>query len=121
MPRTTTKRKVSRAAKVRPTTTDNRQYSGAPIPATKVYRRRMEEFKNCTAECWMLLDETRGTVCYANTYNGRLKASYDPTHYTHPLKPKVVAKKEEAMEEVEDREEWPEWVTPAVRRTRGSK
>lgn len=29
----------------------NTEYAGAPIPATKVYARKMKEFRNCQATC----------------------------------------------------------------------
>lgn len=92
-----------------------RQYQGASISATKVYRREMPEFKNCHAECWMLVNEQAGTYTFANTYNSQLKASYDAEHYTYQLTNKAqkkVAKKAEEMIEVEVTE-WPTWITNA--------
>jgi hypothetical protein len=91
-----------------------RAYAGPPIQATQLYRRDMPEFTNCRAACWMAVNEVAGTVTYANTYNDRLKASYDPAHYTFPAKPAVVARKAVAMEEV-DVTDWPEFVVAAVR------
>jgi hypothetical protein len=90
----------------------SKQYKGTPIPATKVYRREMPEFKNCHAECWMLVNEQAGTYTFANTYNYQLKASYDAGHYTYQLTDKAqqkVAKKAEEMIEVEV-VEWPAWI-----------
>jgi hypothetical protein len=92
-----------------------KQYQGVPIPATKVYRREMPEFKNCHAECWMLVNEQAGTYTFANTYNSQLKASYHAGHYTYQLtdkSQKKVAKKSEDMIEVEVTE-WPAWITNA--------
>lgn len=90
-------------------------YHGAPIHATKVYRRDMPEFKNCKAECWMLINGEE-SYTFANTYNGLLKSSYDATHYTYPLNPKSHKKvnaKAEQMEEVEVTE-WPTWIVNAA-------
>lgn len=92
----------------------NRDYVGAPIPATAVYRRTMGEFKNTSADAWMLINELAGTVTHANTYRGgHLPASYDPATYTYAINEKVVARKIDAMQEVEATD-WPAWVVHAA-------
>jgi hypothetical protein len=93
-------------------------YRGAAIPATRVLKRQMEEFKNCRAFAWMILNEQAGTVTYANSYgqegDGMPRASYDPAVYTYPIKEKVIAKKLDQYTEVEDRDEWPTWISFAA-------
>lgn len=89
-------------------------YKGAPIAATKVYRRKMVEFKNCDAEAWMIVNDVTGTVTHANTYNGILKASYNPDHYTYPINEKVIGKKLDNMIEVESPADYPTWIVLAI-------
>lgn len=96
-------------------------YAGSPIPATKVFVRKMTEFKNCDAECWLLVNDKEGTYTFANTYNSQLKASYNPIHYTYQLNEaaqKKIDKKTKNMTEVEA-DQWPQWITAP--RTRKSK
>ena len=99
-------------------------YAGAPIPALRVYRRDMPEFKKCKAECWLLIAES--TYTFANTYNDQLKASYAAKHYTYDLTDKAKKKVEKKLEtdfvEV-DVTEWPAWITNATasKRTRRAK
>lgn len=90
-------------------------YAGAPIPATKVYRRYMPEFKNTVATTWILFDEIAGVVVFANTYGtgDQLKASYDPTPYRFAYKPKVHDPKMEAAVDVPVHS-WPNWITNAA-------
>jgi hypothetical protein len=76
-------------------------YSGAPIEATRLFMRPMPEFRNCKAEMYMAVNEKDQTVTFMNVYNGHLKASYQPDHYTYAFNPKVHNKKMEEMEEVE--------------------
>lgn len=96
-----------------------RHYQGK-VEATRVFRREMEEFKNCTAYAWMILREDIGTVCYANSYGAKgsdltmPRSSWDPATYTYPIKEKVIAKKMNEYVELEEREEWPEWIVPAA-------
>lgn len=118
-----TRKTIRRATKTRKTTKlpePTGVYSGPPIPATKVFCRKMPEFKKCTAEMWMLLNENDRTVTYANTYNGLLKASYDATHYTFQAKEIVVARKQKDMQEVEVTD-WPEWIVNTRGRKRRSR
>jgi hypothetical protein len=93
-------------------------YSGEPITATRVYRRSMVEFTNTEAVCWLLIDDASELVTYAATYDGLLKASYRPAHYTYALKPKVIEKKLAEYEEVPVKQ-WPTWIKQV--KTRKSK
>ena len=116
----TATRKASRTTKATDKLAVSRAYAGKPIEATKVFRKEMEGFgarthNRCKAETWIILHEQRKTVTYANSYNDVLKASFNPEHYTYPIKEKVVAAKMEAMQEVEVTE-WPEWITSAAPR-----
>src|SRR4051812_29122330 len=100
-------------------------YTGAPIAATKLYTRRMSEFKNTTADCLLLINETSSTYTFANTYrSGILPKSYDAAAYTFKLDEaaqKRLDKKieEQGFQEVE-RPDWPSWVIPAAKRGRKS-
>ena len=98
-------------------------YTGAPMEALKVFSRSMPEFKNCEASCFLLVGEK--TYSFANVYNGNLKASYDPKHYTYQLTEKAqkkLAKKIEAEGfEEQDVTEWPTWIVNAAGKTRKSK
>jgi hypothetical protein len=92
-------------------------YTGAPIPATKVYRRKLEGFDSkkgnaCPAYVWLLLDLGQGTVTFCNTYNEEMvpKTSWKPETYTYVYKPKVHDPKMEDMEEI-DVTDWPSWIT----------
>ncbi len=86
-----------------------------------MFRRRMPEFKNCIAFAWCIINSNRNTVTYANSYGQKVdetmpRASYSPDAYTYPIKERVIAKKMEEYEEVEDRAEWPKWIVPAKRK-----
>jgi hypothetical protein len=90
-------------------------YTGAPILATKVFRRKLEGFdaKNgnaCPAYVWLLLGQD--TVTFCNTYNEEMvpKASWKPETYTYAYKPKVHDPKMEDMQEI-DVTDWPNWIT----------
>ena len=99
-------------------------YAGAPIPAIRVYRRDMPEFKKCKAECWLLIGES--TYTFANTYNDQLKSSFDARHYTYALNDKSRRKLDKKLEgdfvEVEVTD-WPAWImnAAATKRSRREK
>jgi hypothetical protein len=119
----TNKRKTLKTANTPKTPPINRYWTGSPVPATKLYRKQMEGFSakqhnKCNAIAWMLVNEVTQTTTYCNTYSEdcQPKASWNPEHYTHPIKDKVLAKKLEIYEEVEDREAWPSFVTFASKR-----
>jgi hypothetical protein len=96
-----------------------RCYSGRPIEATRLFTRRLQQFKNTDAAVLVAVNDHAGTVTYLNTYRaGELPASYDPKYYTFQINEKKLAKKIEQMAEVEVTE-WPPFVAPAVRSRRG--
>ena len=76
-------------------------YQGRPIEATRLFVRKMPQFKNCKAEVYMAVNEKDKTVTFMNVYNGLLKASYQPAHYTYEFNPKVHNQKMEEMKELE--------------------
>jgi flagellar basal body rod protein FlgC len=99
------------------------------VPATKVYRRKMDGFSakqgnQCKAYTWLLLNETTTphTVVFCNTYNEEQhpKASFNPSHYQTEYVAKVHAPKVESMEELEVTE-WPEWIRNARAKSRKTK
>jgi hypothetical protein len=122
----TTSRKTAIKAKAK-VTPANKLYQGAPIPASRLFYRKMTEFKNIDAWAWMAISEQHGTVTYGNSYGpdfGQFRASYDPSVYTYPIKEKVVAKRMEIYRELDDVTEWPSFFTtagPTKRRGRKSK
>jgi hypothetical protein len=121
MARTKTTRKTANTRTTKHHVVKNqvKEYAGAPIPTVKAYRRQMNEFKNTTAHCWLVIGpETYTTL---NTYkDGYLPASYDPKHYTYRLTDKsrkLIDKKLESQgyEEVEP-DQWPTFLTGAARK-----
>ena len=90
------------------------EYTGKPIEATRLYTRKMIEFKNTEAAVFMAINDDKNTVTYLNTYKGGiLPASYNPETYTYILKEKVIAKKLVDMIEIE-RTEWPPFIVVSV-------
>jgi hypothetical protein len=87
------------------------------ITCTRLFTRKMSEFKNCKAEMVMALDEKNGVVIYANLYNGILPNSFKPEAYTYSLDSKHVAtkveKRKNELTEIEDPAEWPHYFTSA--------
>lgn len=87
------------------------------VEATTVYRRKMGEFKNCEAYCWLLVNKINQTHTTANSYNGNTpKESYDPATYTYATKnPTFIERKveQDKYEELEDVTSWPDWVQNA--------
>jgi hypothetical protein len=90
-------------------------FSGT-VDATKVFKRKMPEFKNCQAFCWLIINDKTGNYTSANSYNGETpKHSYDPGTYTYELTEKTqkhVQKKllTQGYSEIEVTE-WPTWIT----------
>jgi hypothetical protein len=93
-------------------------YQGKPIEATRLFVRSMPQFKNCKAETYMAVNEKNQTVTFVNVYNGLLKASYQPDHYTYAFNPKLHNEKMEEMEEVEV-VDFPSFVVNAHSRRKG--
>jgi hypothetical protein len=117
--------KLRKSAKARPTKTKSERSAVAPsgaivIPATKLYCRKMPEFKNCEAIAWAAVNETTGTVQYANLYNGKLTPKYNAVAYTFALKPKTQKKLDDGWHEIEVTE-WPELFAQAPRKRARSK
>jgi hypothetical protein len=84
------------------------------IECDRLCYRKMEEFKNCQAWAWMAINTKTNTVTYANSYGpefGQIKASYDPTHYTYPIKQKIIDKKLIEYQELESPADWPRFFT----------
>lgn len=92
-------------------------YAGAPIPATRLFRKDLP-FGNCDAVCFLALNEIAGTATYINAYgkkgSGEVqpRSSFDPATYTYPIKLKVIDKKMNEMEEVEP-DSFPSFITNA--------
>jgi hypothetical protein len=96
-------------------------YTGAPLKATRVLTRRMSEFSKTTADCLLIIDSVGGVYHFANTYRaGILPRSYDPDKYRYKLDEKSLKRLEAKIEKqgyIElERPDWPEWVTPAVKK-----
>ncbi len=95
----------------------NRDYTGAPVEANRLYIRTMSEFKNTKASVMVAVNDVAGTVTYLNLYrDGHLPASFDPAIYTYPITPKLAKKLDGDFREIEDRDEWPEFIKSAARR-----
>jgi len=116
MSRTATKasRKITKTHKT-PKQPVTREYSGAPLTATKVYSRQMTEFKKTTADCMLLIDEVHGTYTFANLYRGGiLPASYDATYQlTEKTKTKIARKIEDQGYQEIEVTDWPHWIRSA--------
>jgi hypothetical protein len=101
-------------------------YQGAPLQATRLLTRRMSEFKNTTADCWLIINTIAGTYTFANSYKaGNLPPSYRPEKYTYTLTDKTSKKLEKKIEEQGFSEvevtDYPAWVVPATPTKRKSK
>ena len=114
--------KSTKTNKTQKTSTQETKLFLGNVQATKVFSRKMAEFKNCKATCWLLFNEKAGTVTFANSYNSETpKSSYDASHYTYTYNPKVHDKKMDEMTEL-DVTDWPAWITNAAgRKTRKTK
>jgi hypothetical protein len=90
------------------------------VEATRVFKRKLDAYTNCIAYAWMLLNDHTGKVTYGNSFgqsedSQSPRSSWNPDTYTFSIKEKLIAKKMEEYQEVEDREEWPTFVTFAVK------
>ncbi len=97
-----------------------KQYHGAPIVATRLFERKMPQFKNCSAVMMIAVNDKTGTFTAMNLYNDILPASFRPEVYTYEIKQPKLDRKLEQMREVEP-DEFPEFVTTAAARRRNGK
>ncbi len=68
--------------------------SKAPLPATKVFKKDMEHFKEkgIDASAWIIFDETRGVRVSANTYSGNAGKNFKANELPIPSEEKDVTK-----------------------------
>lgn len=61
--------------------------NGQPIPATKVYKKQVDNFSDQKTQVvsWMLINDNTGTITFVNTYDGRAGRKFDVAAATRPI------------------------------------
>ena len=95
-------------------------YQGAPIAASRLFERKLDQFKNCKAVMMIAVNDNAGTFTTMNVYNDNLPASFRPEIYTYAIKQPKLDRKLEEMREIEV-DEFPPFVTNAAGRKRSRK
>lgn len=65
---------------------------GSPVPATRCFVSESVSHRGIRVSKWVLVNEVKGTVTFANTFNGRLGANWDPGVFTFKLDGKRLRK-----------------------------